>query len=375
MKQQLLIGLMCWALAFPMTAQNGIDMTIHPSVELLGLAYFIGYEGVDIETKTMVVDGREIPKKEFHTFGYQVYQEYRTYLASPHLAEAFQIADHLWLDYLLGLLLRVDPVPNATLPDDLDPVHYRSFSKTKDPVEARELARRFLVAFNAFFREIAFDQFLEKYHPHYTQALQEVSTHLPRGAVTNWMESYFKESFAGYKLVPSLTLPKGMGFGLNNGQDTIYNVFGALDEQVIDDTDHLITGFQNSQKLRELTIHEFGHSFVNPVVYALPDSLFKQSASLFEPIRTTINEQGYDTWEACVIEHFVRAVELVLSEHYDTPEAYQNLRKAYIQDRQFIYIPHLRPALHRVLRGERSFAEAVPLAMRELVKLSKSGDE
>jgi len=375
MKQQLLIGLMCWALAFPMIAQTDIDIAIHPSVELLGLAYFIGYEGVDIETKTMMVDGREIPKKEFHTFGYQVYQQYQTYLASPNLAEAFQIADHLWLDYLLGLLLRVDPVPNATLPDDLDPVHYRSFSKTKDPIEARELARRFLAAFNAFYREIAFDQFLDTYQSHYDQALEEVRTHLPRGPVTNWMESYFKKSFAGYKLVPSLTLPKGMGFGLNNGQDTIFNVFGALDEQVIDDTENLITGFQNRQKLRELTIHEFGHSFVNPVVYALPDSLFRQSASLFEPIRATINEQGYNTWEACVIEHFVRAVELVLSEHYDTPEAYQNLRKAYIEDRQFIYIPHLRPALDRVLRGDLTFEEAVPLAMRELVKQSKSEEE
>lgn len=87
-------------------------------------------------------------------------------------------------------------------------------------------------------------------------------------------------------------------------------------------------GFQNSQKLRELTIHEFGHSFVNPVVDALPDSLFEQSASLFEPIRAAINEQGYNTWHVCVIEHFVRAVELVLSERYDTPEAYQSLRQS-----------------------------------------------
>jgi len=371
----MLIGLLSWLLVLPAIAQQDIVIAIHPSVELLGLAYFIGYEGGDIENKTMVVDGREIPKKEFHTFGYQVYQEYHTYLASPHLAEAFQIADHVWLDKILGLLLRVDPVPNATLPDDLDPVHYRSFSKTKDPVEARELAGRFLVAFNAFYREIAFDQFLGKYHPHYTQALQEVSTHLPRGPVVQWMETYFKKSFAGYALIPSLTLPKTMGFGLGNGQDTIYNVFGALDQQVIEDPGNLIMGFQNSQKLRELTIHEFGHSFVNPVVYTLPDSLFGQSASLFEPIRATINGQGYNTWEACVIEHFVRTVELVLSEHYDTPEAYQNLRKAYIEDRQFIYIPHLRPALDRVLRGDLTFEEAVPLAMHELVKQSKSADE
>lgn len=375
MKRTFLIAVCFAGLSAPLLAQSDFDIAFHPSVELLGLAYFIGYEGVDIETKTMIVDGQEIPKKEFHTFGYQVYQQYQKYLASPHLAEAFQIADHLWLDYLLGLLLRVDPVPNATLPEDLDPVHYRSFSNTKDPEEAQELAERFLAALNAFYREIAFDQFLDKYHPKYRQALQEVRTHLPRGPVTNWMESYFKKSFAGYKLVPSLTLPKGMGFGLNNGQDTIFNVFGALDKQIINDPDTLIMGFQNSQKLRELTIHEFGHSFVNPVVNALPDSLFEQSATMFEPIRSVINEQGYNTWEACIIEHFVRAVELVLSEHYDTPKAYQNLRKAYIENRQFIYISHLRPALDRVLRGDLTFEEAVPLAMHELVKQSKSGEK
>ncbi|HYE56319.1 MAG TPA: hypothetical protein VD996_15830, partial [Chitinophagaceae bacterium] len=76
-------------LSFTSRAQLSID--INYNVELLGLAYFIGFEGVDIEKKTITIEGREIPKKEWHSYGYRIYQQYKKYAASENLAKSFTV--------------------------------------------------------------------------------------------------------------------------------------------------------------------------------------------------------------------------------------------------------------------------------------------
>src|SRR5688572_11810322 len=76
------------------------------NAELLGLAYFIGFEGVDIESKTVEVDGKVFPKKDWHRYGFYIYEKYKKYAASENLAKSFAVADHLWLDYILNLLVQ-----------------------------------------------------------------------------------------------------------------------------------------------------------------------------------------------------------------------------------------------------------------------------
>jgi hypothetical protein len=52
-------------------------------------------------------------------------------------------------------------------------------------------------------------------------------------------------------------------------------------------------------------LHEFSHSFVNPVTAKYYSEIDK-SKSLFEPIKTAMVQQAYITWETCVNEHLVR---------------------------------------------------------------------
>ncbi len=56
-------------------ASNGkpnkkLRIEINKNVELLGIGYFIGFEGVDIETKTVEINGKKIPKKDWHNYGF-----------------------------------------------------------------------------------------------------------------------------------------------------------------------------------------------------------------------------------------------------------------------------------------------------------------
>ena len=52
-------------------------------------------------------------------------------------------------------------------------------------------------------------------------------------------------------------------------------------------------------------LHEFSHSFVNPVTAKYYSEIDK-SKSLFEPVKTAMVQQAYITWETCVNEHLVR---------------------------------------------------------------------
>jgi hypothetical protein len=52
-----------------------LRIEINKNVELLGIGYFIGFEGVDIETKTVEINGKKIPKKDWHNYGFWIYSE------------------------------------------------------------------------------------------------------------------------------------------------------------------------------------------------------------------------------------------------------------------------------------------------------------
>lgn len=347
-----------------------LEIKINKNVELLGLGYFIGFEGVDIENKTVDIDGKIIPKKDWHKYGYKIYQRFKRYVTSENLAQCFSVADHLWLDYLTAFVLQVKDVPNAKFPDDINQGYYLNFSKSKNPEEAKKNAIIFLDGLNAFAKEIEFQSHLNEAKPYYDQVLQEVENGIPDARFIDAMESFYKQSYDTYLLVPSLTIPKGMGFGIKNtgkNETTVFNVFGALDYQEFDDIKKLNMGFANTSKLRELSVHEFGHSFVNPVVAQLPLELFTKTEYLFEPLQSAMADQGYNTWKVCVYEHFVRAGEIMIAHKLGNKETATKLFYDYKEKRKFNYIPEILEHLKKYdLGAYDSYKQTVRSTMEKL---------
>ncbi|OMP32848.1 DUF4932 domain-containing protein [Mangrovimonas sp. DI 80] len=347
-----------------------LELSFHKNIELIGLAYFIGFEGVDIENKTIEVDGKTMPKKEWHRYGYKIYQEYQAFASSENLAKSFSVADHLWLDYINALLLQTEEVPNAKLTPEIKESFYINFSKTKDLEEAKKNVEIFLDGLNAFSEEINFEAYISNSKVYYDRALQEIENSLPEGNFINTMESFYQKKFDSYALIPSLTTPKGMGFGIritDNNQTTVFNVFGATDVQDLSDTSNLQMGFANKEKLQELSVHEFGHSFVNPVVAQLPDSMFKQTEHLFIPIKPQMETQGYNSWKVCVYEHFVRAGEVVISEKMGNKAHAKKLLTDYTEYRAFEYLPEIISELKKFDQGNyKTFEETVQKTMEML---------
>jgi len=358
-------------------ASNGkpnkkLRIEINKNVELLGIGYFIGYEGVDIESKTVEINGKKIPKKDWHNYGFWIYEKYKSFGTSENLGKSFAVADHLWLDYLISLLLQVDDFPHAKLKESIDQSYYINFSKTKDLQEAKKNVTIFLDGMNEFYKEIGLDNYFIETDKFYKKAIDEINSVLPKQDFIGAMEKFYNKKFDAYTLIPSLTIPKGMGFGIKYTADKkthMLNVFGAFDFQEFLNTPELKMGFANDKRLRELSVHEFGHSFVNPEVDKLPKEKFSQTEPLFEPLKSKMSDQGYNTWKVCLYEHFVRAGEIMIAEKLGDTEGAKRLHSEYEQDRKFVYIPAILVELKKYDKGTyKTYYDAVLGAMEELAK-------
>jgi Domain of unknown function (DUF4932) len=350
-----------------------LNVLFSKNVELLGFGYFIAFEANGIESKTIMVEGQPVLRKDWHNYGYNFYLQYRAYAASTHIERALTAAGDLWLDYLTGLLLQLDDFPNARITAAIHESWYIRFSPTRNVAEAREKAGSFINALNEFYQEVNFDTYLKQYRQYYAAALKQIKDNLPETNFITAMEAFYKHGFHSYWLVPSLTIPKGMAFGPSfetNGVHKVFNVFGAFDKQQFLDTASLNMGFGRPAQLRELSVHEFGHSFVNPKVYQLPDSLLENTKHLFDTLRAAMEEQGYNTWRSCVIEHAVRAGEVVVARAGGRKKDAARLQKAYIYERRFLYLPLFIKELEAFRNGRHpGLYQALYEVMKKLERL------
>jgi len=370
----LLLLTTCATISFASNGKSNkkLKIEINKNVELLGLGYFIGFEGAEIETKTVEINGKKIPKKDWHNYGFWIFQKYKKFGTSENLGKSFAVADHLWLDYLISLLLQVDDFPHAKLKESIDQAYYINFSKTKDLQEARKNVSIFLDGMNEFYKEIGLDNYFIETDKFYKKAIDEINSSLPKQDFIGAMEKFYNKKFDSYTLIPSLTIPKGMGFGIKYTADKkthVLNVFGSLDFQEFLNTNELKMGFTNEKKLRELSVHEFGHSFVNPEVDKLPKEKLSQTEKLFEPLKSAMSDQGYNTWKVCVYEHFVRAGEIMIAEKLGDTDRAKRLHSEYEQERKFIYIPAILVELKKYEKGDyKTYYDAVLGSMEELAR-------
>ncbi|MBL4933724.1 DUF4932 domain-containing protein [Clostridium paridis] len=123
----------------------------------------------------------------------------------------------------------------------------------------------------------------------------------------------------------------------------------------------------------QMVIHEFGHSYVNPLTEKNIDEVNKYS-NLFTPIKDAMTKEQYGSWDFCVNEHIVRAV------------AYRNLdtnfssgvNRRYIDmdtNRKFIYLDALSEKLKEYENNRnkyKTFNDFYPKLLETLKEFSDS---
>ena len=169
----------------------------------------------------------------------------------------------------------------------------------------------------------------------------------------------------------------GLGVASTSEQGTtISNVFGYGIQQSVKDS--VESGkrvfdperdytFNDPDRIRELSVHEFGHAFVNPVAEKYKEKINTYSY-LYKPIEQKMTKLSYRNWWDCSVEHVVRAGEVRIATIMGQHERAHQLLNKYVKEYNFVYLPQIVEAL-KVYELNRSTYSSFSEFFPELVNV------
>lgn len=235
--------------------------------------------------------------------------------------------------------------------------------------EITQLIKNYLSGLSKFYTEENVGQFFIENNGFYKGGEAEYKKHIPAG-FTDAMEQFYGEGFHTYTILisPMMMWPiednEGRGIATNviskSGKTDIYEIaspFVKVEKQGQ-------FGYDNQFQARFLSIHEFGHSFVNKEVYQRKDQLEKFKA-LFEKSNLKelmIKTGGYGDYQICIAEHLVRLGEIETAKIQKDFERAERLKEYHLKN-NFIFLPLLEEKLKEYNTNRkkyRKFGDFVP---------------
>ena len=311
-------------------AQKNIEVKINKNVEFLSMLGWLIFIGEKYE------NGQEYINWNNQKFQIDAYKRFKRFANSKNIETLKKTYENEGFDSYLYLFSQLDNFPNCKLKNEIDSKYYLYLNDSMTISEAKENTIIIIYDLNKLYVETQFEKFWKKNKNLYKNAIKEVKHNLPNKRFINEMERFYNnKTYTGYILNPSLLIPSGWGFGPNINNN-VYNFFGSFNGLNLEEKS---TGFNDKTELIELSTHEYGHSFVNPIIDSINQELIKSKDYLFEPIRKDMKSQGYSNWKTCLYEHFVRAGEIIIAENLGDNKTSERLQKDYIENRKFINIP------------------------------------
>lgn len=185
-----------------------------------------------------------------------------------------------------------DRVPLDPLPPGID---HRWDSKS---------AREFLIKVRKFAADSKFDIFFTQNSPLYKRTEQRLRDHLNNYKIVQWCQRFFATaSGAEFIIVPGMQ-NGGRCYGVHvdkaKEKNEIYCILGiwSTDKE----------GFPIFDKLvLPIVVHEFCHSFINPLVDKHQRELSTSGKKIFKKVEAKMQKQAYTHWTHMMYESLVRA--------------------------------------------------------------------
>ena len=212
--------------------------------------------------------------------------------------------------YLLGLYY--EDLPKVKRKYEIPEIIWTEVSKNKDT--ALLIIDDFFVSASNFYRISNFKKFQSKYKLVYSKALLQVQQNLPDKEFIPLLEKYYGDQKNSYNIIimPFFKSEWGMGWetSTKDNKKNIYNITSPFNKQVVINNQIKQFGFDNSDKISNLCIHEFGHSFVNTLTSKEPHlSNIKRFDDLYKQIESA---KQYSDWQTLFNEYVVRAGEIIV---------------------------------------------------------------
>lgn len=233
-----------------------------------------------------------------------------------------------------------------------------------------EKLETFAKAVKQFAKDSKFDQFYAKNSSYYNTLIENESKKLKEDYISG-LETFYGKKQNGYHIVLVPLFHSG-GFAstmtYENGTSDIYSFNGPAQET----PDHMIS-FGSEQGFQYLVQHEFGHAFVNPLFDKYSDRLDTVSA-LFQPIIEDMTRMAYGSWETCVNEHILRAIEARMAFAIGGQTAYDEVIRDEKEKNHFIYVEALAEKIAEYEKNRakyKTFEEFYPELITVFEKLNQ----
>jgi hypothetical protein len=168
-----------------------------------------------------------------------------------------------------------------------------------------ENLEKFMAAMRDFAITTKFKAFFDAHRAYYDSVAAPVRKIIADHDYAVPLEEYCGVKQHSYTIVLGLLQSGNNGYGprgpASDGSLDVYFVGG------VSKVENGVPFFGTSDNLEYLSEHEFGHSFINPLVIAQSSEILKYS-SLFRPVSYMMKKSAYGEWETCVAEHILRAV-------------------------------------------------------------------
>lgn len=172
----------------------------------------------------------------------------------------------------------------------------------------------FLSKVKDFVNDTNFENFYEQHKEFYQSELDKFHRIVPYEQILSWMKEFFKDDLAAYEF--NINLSPLMG----------YHGFGDRIKNAAHCTAPIFFKDESKYNLKYLPIkmafylHEFCHSFINPLTEKYYDQIQKPELSLQE--KETLKNHAYPHYEEIINEYIIRAIEILYlrDQNYDENE-------------------------------------------------------
>ncbi len=317
----------------------------------------------------------ESPTRPVMVMAQKQFEAYRDHPAVK-LSDSLLLNDIFYFDELVEILLYMEEFPSTQFRYSLKNAPY--YANRTDIID------KWVKLIADFYVDADVESFLNENKEFYRGAKQEVIKNLPPQDFVSQIESYYRDSQLSYSVIPCPEMCPGGGIYGHRGYGPyvytddgihVFQVISACQPSEIDSITNNFTGygFDNKDYILRQSYHEFGHSFVNPLLEKEANTiLIDQYRHLFTPELKEALPNQVGTWFDCMAEHMVRLGEIRLAERSGDFFWAAELRSYHINDENFIFLPDLEEKIKEYEKDDniKSYEDFLPELLSSLDNIS-----
>ena len=267
------------------TSGIALNVRVDPSVELISIIFHLA-------------GNREYNMGRIGNYQLAIRRHFRAHKHHPVVqlaralrigfAEPMSLAVHLTNDGELKPRVPLDPKPENISPGWRQPQ-----------------LREFIKQANAFAKASDFEKFFKDQQPFYDLSVKRMRELLAKEAHLDWFDDFFGATPGAdfFIVVAPVNGPCNYGARfIQDGREELYSINGLWQDSPLG-----LSGPLFPKEMLPVVVHEFCHSYVNPVVYAHEGELEEAGKRLFPSVEAQMRRMAYGSWRSMMIESLVRA--------------------------------------------------------------------